>query len=43
MDNMLVSESTLAWIWVIEAMASFKEMDPSLLRGKFETLNSYFT
>ncbi|PON91695.1 GAMYB transcription factor [Trema orientale] len=36
MDNMLVSESTLAWLWVIEAIASFEEVDPSLLRDAIE-------
>ncbi|XP_062117651.1 uncharacterized protein LOC133831396 [Humulus lupulus] len=36
MDNLHASESTLAWLWVIEAMASFKEVDPSLLRDVIE-------
>ncbi|XP_030494500.2 uncharacterized protein LOC115710278 isoform X1 [Cannabis sativa] len=31
MDNMNVSESILAWRWLIEAMASFKEVDLFLL------------
>ncbi|XP_024018435.1 uncharacterized protein LOC21385959 [Morus notabilis] len=31
MDDMLDSEKVLAWLWVIEAMASFKEVGPSLL------------
>ncbi|PON72835.1 GAMYB transcription factor [Parasponia andersonii] len=32
MDDMVASESTLAWVWVIEAVASFKEVDLSLLQ-----------
>lgn len=32
MDDLLDSEKVLAWLWVIEAMASFKEVGPSLLR-----------
>ena len=37
MDDLLDSEKVLAWLWVIEAMASFKEVGPSLLRGIYGT------
>ncbi|KAL5572999.1 hypothetical protein UlMin_022596 [Ulmus minor] len=37
MENLTGLESNLAWIWVIEALASFKEVGPSLLHDLVDT------
>ena len=39
MEDMTDSETSLAWLWVIEAMASYKEVSLSLLHGKFEAVD----
>lgn len=40
MDGMNEQERAIAWLWAIEALASFREVDVSLLHGIHEFIHS---